>query len=101
MIVETVLFTLPKGADRNNVMALYEKTTARWAENPDLIEKYYYFDQATGEGGGVYIWPDRSAAEKWHGADYRRMVTDIYGAEPRIRIFDALIHIGPRGVKHL
>jgi hypothetical protein len=57
MIIEMVLFDLPKDADRNSVMALYEKTAARWAANADLIEKYYYFDQTTGEGGGVYVGP--------------------------------------------
>jgi hypothetical protein len=101
MIIETTLIKLRKGVDRNDVMALYEKTAANWAANPDLIEKYYYFDPTTGEGGGVYFWPDRAAAEKWHGADYRRMVADIYGSEPRIRIFDALMHIGPAGAKQL
>jgi hypothetical protein len=64
MIVEIVLFDLPKGATRETAMALYEKTAARWAENPDLIQKYYYFDPDAGEGGGVYIWPDRAAAER-------------------------------------
>lgn len=101
MMIETTLINLRKGVDRNHVMALYEKTAARWAANPDLIEKYYYFDPTTAEGGGVYFWPDRAAAEKWHGADYRRMVTDIYGSEPRIRIFDALMRVGPAGVKQL
>jgi hypothetical protein len=101
MIIETALFKLRKGVDRNQVMALYAKTAASWAANPDLIEKYYYFDPTTGEGGGVYFWPDRAAAEKWHGADYRRMVVDTYGSEPRIRIFDALMHVGPSGAKQL
>jgi hypothetical protein len=101
MIVETVLINLPKGADRSQVIALYEKTAAHWAANPDLVEKYYYYDPATGEGGGVYIWPDRAAAEKWHGTDYRRMIADVYGSEPRIRIFDAMMHVGASGIKHL
>jgi hypothetical protein len=101
MIIEMVLFDLPKDADRNSVMALYEKTAARWAANADLIEKYYYFDQTTGEGGGVYVWPDRAAAERWHGPDYRQMVADLYGSEPRIRIFDALLHVAPGAVKLL
>ena len=101
MIIETTLIKLRKGVDRNDVMVLYEKTAASWAANPDLIEKYYYFDPHTGEGGGVYFWPDRAAAEKWHGADYRQMVADTYGSQPRMRIFDALMHVGPAGAKQL
>jgi hypothetical protein len=101
MIIETTLIKLRKGVDRNDVMALYEKTAASWAVNPDLIEKYCYFDPTTGEGGGVYFLPDRDGAKKWHGADYRRMVADIYGCKPRIRIFDALMHVGSAGAKQL
>jgi hypothetical protein len=47
MIIETTLIKLRKGIDRNDVMVLYEKTAASWAANPDLIEKYYYFDPTT------------------------------------------------------
>lgn len=101
MIVELVLFDLPAGATRATAMALYEKTAARWTENPDLIEKYYYFDPETGEGGGVYVWPDRAAAERWHGPDYRKMIADTYGASPRIRLLDALMHVAPGAIKKL
>jgi len=101
MIVELVLFDLPEGATRASAAALYETTAARWADNPDLIEKYYYFDAETGEGGGVYIWPDRAAAERWHGEDYRRMIAKLYGASPRIRILDALMHVAPGAIRQL
>jgi hypothetical protein len=62
-------------------------------------KKYCYFDPTAGEGGGVYFWPDRAAAEKWHRADHRRMVAK--GSEPRVRILDALMHVGPAEAKQL
>ncbi len=101
MIIEIVLFDLPSGATRESALALYEKTAQKWASNPDLVEKYYYFDSTTGEGGGVYVWPDWAAAERWHGPEYRAMIAEIYGSEPRIRIFDALMHVGSGAAKKL
>lgn len=93
MITEIIFFDLPAGTDRAAVTALYEVTAESWAKNPDLIEKYYFFDEQSATGGGVYIWRDRAAAQRWHGEDYVRMVRERYGAPPRIQILDAVVHV--------
>ncbi len=95
MIVEIVFFNLPAGTTRAAALALYRKSAGNWVENPDLVEKYYFFDEAEGLGGGVYVWPDRQAARRWHGADYEAMVAEVYGAAPNIQILDALIRVDP------
>jgi len=96
MITEIIFFDLPAGTARNDAVALYRKTAGKWAANPDLIEKYYFFDGTRNLGGGVYVWPDREAAQRWHGEEYELMVEQVYGARPRIQILDALIHIDPK-----
>ena len=96
MITEIVFFDLPSGTTRDTAMALYRKTSDKWVSNPGLIEKYYFFDDEKNLGGGVYIWPDREAASRWHGAEYEALVERIYGTRPRIQILDALIHVDPR-----
>ena len=81
---------------RADALAMYRKTAAdRWVSNPDLIEKYYFFDEETHLGGGVYIWPTREAAQRWHGKDYVAMVEATYGAPPRFQILDAVIRVVP------
>lgn len=95
MIIELVFFDCPEGSTREDTLKLYEKSAALWAKNEDLLDKYYFFDQATLKGGGVYVWKSREAAERWHGEDYQRMIEKIYGARPRIQILDALIHVTP------
>lgn len=95
MIVEIVKFNLPDGTTRTDALALYRKSAPQWLANRDLVQKYYYFDPDRCVGGGVYIWPSREAAERWHGEDYRKMVRALYGAEPQIEILDALIHVDP------
>jgi hypothetical protein len=43
--------------------------------------------------GGVYLWSDKSDAEKWHGAEFRRKALEAYGAEPDIRYFETPIMV--------
>ncbi len=96
MITELVFIDLPRGTARADALSMYRRTAEAWRANTDLVEKYYFFDEAHSVGGGVYIWPSRDEAAKWHGEDYRQKVLSIYGSLPRIQIFDALIHVDPR-----
>jgi hypothetical protein len=95
MIAEVVTFPLSAEIDRNSAIALYRKTSAKWAENPDLIRKYYIFDEARHLGGGVYIWPSRDAAARWHGDDFKEMIRSLYGSYPSIEVFEVLIDVDP------
>ena len=78
MITEIVTFKLPDGATREKLFSAFEKTVPTWAENPDLIRKTYLFDAETGIAGGVYLWTEKAQAKKWHGAEYRKKVKDLY-----------------------
>lgn len=91
MITEIVTFKLPAGMTRDDVIANYERTAPTWAENPDLIRKNYLFDAEKGIAGGVYLWREKAHAEKWHGADFRKKVKELYGAEPRSEFFETPI----------
>ena len=91
MITEIVTFKLPEGTTREEVMANYEKTAPTWRNNPDLIRKNYLFDAGKGIAGGVYLWKKKADAEKWHGAEFRKKVKEIYGAEPESQFFETPI----------
>jgi hypothetical protein len=100
VITEFVFFQFPAGADREQVLGNYRKTADGWLANPDLVQKYYFFDAETGTGGGVYIWPSREDAIRWHSDEYIARVTALYGVAPRIQIFEALVYVNPSlGVK--
>lgn len=99
MVTELVFFDMPKGCTRARALELYRGTAGKWLANPDLVQKYYYFDEEKGVGGGVYIWRSREAAERWHGEDYRQAIRAHYGSEPKIQILDALIHLDPPAQK--
>jgi hypothetical protein len=95
MIVEIVHFDLPSGTDRTKAQELYRGSAAGWVTNKDLIEKYYFYNEADCRGGGVYIWTSREAAQGWHGEEYRDMVRRTYGSVPSIEVLDALLHVDP------
>jgi hypothetical protein len=93
MIIAVVTFDLPPSSGRADALALYRRSAPAWAGNPDLVKKTYLFDPDRGVGGGVYHWRSRQAAQHWLGADYRRMIRERYGSEPRIALFEAVLHI--------
>ena len=93
MITEIVFFDLPKGISREELLAKYRLSATKWAQNSDLVKKYYFFDRKKYLGGGIYIWKDRESALRWHGEDYRKMINDVYGSEPRIQFLDTLLTV--------
>lgn len=93
MITEIVFFKLAKGIDQPSLLKRYESTTVKWSQNPDLLHKWYFYDQITHEGGGVYIWRTREAAAHWHGVEYKAMIEKLYRRPPEIRVLDTLVHV--------
>ncbi len=96
MITEIVIIKLPEGTTREETIASFEKTAPTWRENPDLIRKSYLFDAEKGIAGGVYLWKKMANAEKWHGAEFRKKVKEIYGAEPESQFFETPILVDNR-----
>lgn len=88
MITEIVTFKVPDGTTREEHFANSVRTARGWRENPDLIRKYYIFDAETGIAGGVYLWKEKAHAEKWHGAEFRKVIKEIYGSEPESQFFE-------------
>jgi hypothetical protein len=91
MITEFVTFALPKGMTREQLVENYKQSAPKWRQNPDLIRKNYLLDQASGLGGGVYLWKTMAAAKRWHDESWRKKVVELYGSEPTIRYFETPI----------
>jgi hypothetical protein len=91
MILELVLFKSPQDKSREEILEGAKHTLSRWRANPDLVRKHYLLSEDGMEGGGVYIWPSREAAEKGHDAEWRESVKQRTGSEPVIRYFDLLM----------
>ena len=91
MILELVLFDNPPGLDRQTELEGARSVVAKWRANPDLLRKHFMRTEDGAQGGAVYLWKSREAAEAAHGPEWRASVKARTGSEPTCRYFDLLI----------
>jgi len=87
MITEIIVFDLPDGMTREEVLANYRKSAPNWRANPDLIRKNYLYNAENRKAGGVYLWRDIDAARRARDAAWRERVRRTYGSEPVVQYF--------------
>ena len=88
MITEYVLFALPAGISREEVVAGMKEIAPQWQREPDLIRKTFIYDPAGGQAGAFYLWKNKTSAERAHGDAWRQRIRASYGSEPSIRYFE-------------
>ena len=88
MITEYVLFDLPVGISREEVVAAMHAVAPRWQSEANLIRKTFVFDEIANQTGAFYLWKDRASAEAAHGQTWRAGIRSMYGSEPQVRYFD-------------
>ena len=88
MITELVLFSLPPGISRADVVAGMHEIAPRWQTESDLIRKTFIYDAQAGQAGAFYLWMNRASAELAHGETWRQRIVSSYGSEPTIRYFE-------------
>ena len=88
MITEIVLFDLPKGTTRAQMIAQFRESIPRWRDNPDMLRKHMIFDLEHGKGGGVYLWRGVADAKRWHDEAFRQRILAAFGSEPTYQYFD-------------
>ncbi|MFN4004844.1 MAG: YdhR family protein [Hylemonella sp.] len=88
MITEYVLFALPQGISREEVVRGMHEVAPRWQREPGLIRKTFVYDAAAGQAGAFYLWKQRADAERAHDQAWRDRIRQTYGSEPVIRYFE-------------
>jgi hypothetical protein len=88
MITAIVRFKLPATLDAAGVAKLFQASAPKYQGLPGLVRKYYLFDAESRTGGGCYLWESREAAERVYNAEWRKMITERYGAPPEISYFE-------------
>jgi hypothetical protein len=88
MITAIVRFKLPATVDSADAAELFRGSAPKYQGLAGLIRKYYLFDAESRTGGGCYLWESREAAECVYNAEWRKMITERYGAPPEISYFE-------------
>ncbi len=89
MVTAIALFQLPADTSLDDATAIFTSTAPRYLEVEGLIRKAYLFEPTSKRGGGTYLFSDRAAAERAFGPQWRTLVTEKYGGEPEVTIFDS------------
>lgn len=89
MITAIVQFTLPSTVTSEKAAELFRGSAPKYEGLAGLVRKYYLFDPATGNAGGVYLWESRAAAEAVYTPAWIAMLTERYGVAPRISYFES------------
>ena len=91
MIMEIVEFDRPDGFTDADLLEDARSTVAHWQANPALIRKHFVTDGP--KVMGVYVWPDRAAAEAAHDEAWVERFTARTGVAPGIRYYDMFMLI--------
>jgi hypothetical protein len=81
-----VTFPAPAGLTGAGRRAVLEPAVPRYQGVPSLRRKYFIGNAA--EGGGVYEWDSRAAAEAFYDDQWFARMQQIYGTRPRVQYFD-------------
>jgi len=88
MITAIVQFKLPEGATLEDATKRFQSTAPLYLGHAGLTRKYYLFDEASGTGGGGYLFESRAMAEATFNDEWRARIKEKYGADPQIRFFE-------------
>jgi hypothetical protein len=91
MIVELVLFNNPPGLDRATELEGARSVVEKWRANPDLLRKHFMRTEDGRQGGAVYVWKSREAADAAHGPEWQAAVMARTGSEPSRQFFDLIL----------
>jgi hypothetical protein len=91
MIVEIVLFDNPPELDKAAEIEGARAVVDKWRANPDLLRKHFMRSEDARQGGAVYVWKSREAADAAHGAEWQAAVKARTGSEPTRQFFDLFL----------
>ena len=91
MITEIVLWKLPEGMSREDVITKFRASVPTWQANAEMIRKSFLFDQKTQRIGAVYLWENIGAAKQAHGPAFQKRINDTFGAAPEFQYFETPI----------
>lgn len=88
MITECILFDLPAGIGKDEVIRGMHEVVPRWLGRPALIRKTFVYAAAANQTGAFYLWQDLESAQLAHDEAWRQGIRRKYGSEPVVRYFE-------------
>jgi hypothetical protein len=90
VITVVVTFKLPPEMTREKWREHNKLVSSRFQKIPGLIRKQFLYDN-NGNGGCMYLWENREAAEACYSGPWRDAVAAIALSEPHIAWFETAV----------
>jgi len=75
----------------------YKKRLPEFKAVAGLVQKYYLYDPASDEWGGLYFWDSQESLEEYMASDLRKSIPEVYeiiGA-PRVETVNVIDILRP------
>jgi hypothetical protein len=96
VITVIVRFPLPAAVTADRYREMCRHAAPDFRKPAGLLSKQFLLAEDGRGGGGVYLWAPREAAEAFHGAGFRAMIRERFGAEPQVTDFEAPVVVDNR-----
>ena len=90
MITAIVIYDLPSSIGLEECRAHFAKIAPDFLAVPGFLRKEFICAADGSVAGGVYMWENRDAAERFYSGGWLEGIRARYGNEPRITYFETL-----------
>ena len=79
---------------REEMERRYRDRLPQFREVTGLIQKYYSYDESTGEWAGIYLWDSEESLARYLESDLRTSIAEAYelAGAPRVERFP-IVHV--------
>lgn len=81
-----VLIRFKSSLPLNEAMHIAEQRAPQFRALTGLVQKYYLFDEAKGEFGGLYMWDSAESFKAFRESELRATIAEAYKLEGEARI---------------
>jgi hypothetical protein len=93
MIIAIVTFNLGKTVTLDQATKMFESTAPRYQGLPGLVRKNYVLSEDGSRSGGIYLWETRADAERAFNDEWRKTMTEKYGAAPSVEYLESPVMV--------
>jgi hypothetical protein len=90
MITAIVLYDLPPAIGLAQCRTHFTSIAPDFLRVPGFVRKQFICSSDGRVAGGVYMWENRAAAERFYNGPWRTGIVERYGNAPRIQYFETV-----------
>ena len=96
MIITIVTFPLAQPTTLAEITSTFRATAPKYQGLPGLLRKNYWLSEDGRRAGGIYVWQSRADADRLYTEEWKKFVTEKYGAPPVIEYLHSPVMVDNR-----